>query len=318
MKVPLVLLYIMELYNNYNIATCVHTTQPSLVESVHVHTTVPSLDESVSAKQLVGIVDFANYVGKWINISRMMSIDAVFAIFLQDSQLTPNQTNIITILDTFDELHVVVKTQKARDAGRDHFSRWYKGSLFFHMASSPVLSTEQQKELDDVACIYLRELYIRRGYDAIIVTCDQYRSFVDHTANSFSFAITSWERGHAPGSWVDITQKMRLFTFGTASPNLVTFDPEHCTFWKCPSFPNNRTQRDWVQFCKPGKRMLDFIPTTIDEFDNSSQSTLGESQDEPMPFVLGESQDEPMLPDQSDDFALLALFERFRNLSLAT
>lgn len=252
-----------------------------------------SSSEVESTKQLVGIVDFANYVGQWINIQERLTPQQVLKFFCENQQLTSKQHAIISTLRIFDELHIVVKNQYALDAGCTHFQHWFNGRIFFHMSTSPTkLPFEKQKEMDDVTCIYLRELYIRRGYDAIVISNDQYRSFSQHTTTAFAFNITSWEQSD---TLVDVTQKVIPFMFSEASPNLVKCDPKDCTFSKCPSFPNNSTKQDWIPIDKPRKWMLDVVDSTIDQFfdrytsSSSSKQSLSESFDELMTPSLRQS-----------------------------
>jgi hypothetical protein len=305
------------------------------MSSISVSSTWFPVDESV--KQLVGIVDFANYVGQWINVQQKLNPKQVFSIFLKNRHLTSNQIAIISTLCVFDELHIVVKDKYALDASSIHFKQWFNGRLFFHMPTSSIsLTFNKQKEMDDVTCIYLREMYIRQGYDAIVVSNDQYRSFAKHTVENFAFKITSWELSD---SFIDVTQNMQPCLFSEASPNLIRYDPKDCSFFKCPSFPNNSTKQDWIQIDKPQKGMLDVADSTIDQFsDNSSanhghsfsesfdelmiptfrqslEETLDKSFDELMTNTLRQSQNESMNPISFDNM-LDELEYSFRMLSL--
>lgn len=192
-------------------------------------TTVP-----IQRTRTIGIIDVANFVWQYYGTEKPGNVIDVYNHFMDITQ-EPNerQMQLLQYLASFDELHLVVKFYR-HDYEYSFVKRFVlycpNTLIYLHSVSTAAKSPRKKKEVDDIACLYLRESFIGMGYSPVIITNDKYESFYSIVQNWFEIRSTSYfviVKDTDPFYFLLNTNFQHLFTYQIVdpTPNLIIFDP---------------------------------------------------------------------------------------------
>lgn len=233
--------------NNNDISTCGIPVERlvgnyEFQEVYNLNTRVPN----VSTLGAVAIIDMANFLFQYSGNFKQIRDDAQ-AYFLSGN-IFERQQAIIKCLQLYEELHIVIRMQNQNylEIGRRFQHLCPSQSVFIHRVQpKSFIDYGKVKEVDDVACLHLRECFLKEGIIPIIVSNDQYRSFSSNIANSYKVDYSS--TALTPGKSSRLSSNFFEFNFENVSPNLCVLDPDSRKLIVCPSFPRNTKKSDWIK-----------------------------------------------------------------------
>lgn len=210
-------------------------------EVYNLNTPVPN----VNTLGTVAIIDMANFLFQYSgNFDQKQGNAQEFFLY---GEIFARQQAIINCLHLYRELHIVIRVinNNFLEIGSRLQYLCPKQMIIIHrVAPEGKIDRGKEKEVDDVACLHIRECFLKKSIIPVIVSNDQYRSFSSNIANSYKLHYTSFEftsKGLVSLSLDALTQ-----LFESVSPNLYVLDPDTCEINVCPIFPRNEKKSDWI------------------------------------------------------------------------